>query len=271
MLPDADRCLPALLAIHYGDMPRAIVLQHVAHEDCGRLARLLAERGFEREDRLLYEGDAVPRVDEAELLVVMGGPMGVGDLHDPLFPFLPLEAELIRARLANRLPILGICLGAQLIAHAAGARVYPNSRVLVPNEPPQVVREVGWGDVRLIDHEREPVLRGLGSSAMMLHWHGDTYDLPVGAVLLASTPHCPNQAFRIGNYAVALQFHCEVQAEQVRVWLDEDAAFVLKANGADGRSRLLSDNERFAVSSQAARDRLLNNILDLLIPARPTP
>jgi GMP synthase (glutamine-hydrolysing) len=165
---------------------------------------------------------------------------------------------------------MGICLGAQLIAHAAGARVYPNSRVLVPGEPPQVVREVGWGEVRFINPEREPVLSGLGASAMMLHWHGDTYDLPVGAVLLASTPQCPHQAFRIGSHAVALQFHAEVQAEQVRVWCDEDAAFVLKANGADGRSRLLSDNERFAVASQAARDRLLTNILDLLATSRPT-
>jgi len=251
-------------------MRRAIVLHHVAHEDCGRLAPLLTERGIAREDRLLYEGDAVPGVDACDLLIVMGGPMGVGDLHDPLFPFLPHEAELIRGRLARRLPTLGICLGAQLIAHGAGARVYPNRRVLVPGEPPQVVREVGWGEVRFINPGQEPVLAGLGESAMMLHWHGDTYDLPVGAVLLASTPLCPHQAFRIGNHAVALQFHAEVQAEQVRVWCDEDAAFVLKANGADGHSRLISDNERFGVASQVTRDRLLSNILDLLATSHPT-
>src|SRR6185369_11804775 len=105
---------------------------------------------------------------------------------------------LLRDRLAGSAPVLGVCLGAQLMAHAAGARVYPNTRPGTPGQPPTRVYEVGWAPVDFLGVDREPALAGLSAREPMLHWHGDTYDLPRGAVLLASTPACPNQAFRLG-------------------------------------------------------------------------
>jgi GMP synthase-like glutamine amidotransferase len=238
-------------------MPRAIVLQHVAHEDAGLIGEMLAQHGYQVQVRLLHAGDAVPQPSEFDALVVMGGPMGVGDLGDARFPFLHEEVQLLRRILPEDRPVLGICLGAQLIAHAAGARVYGNHR---PGNPETRVYEVGWGPLRLLRHD-DAALSGLPDTVTVLHWHGDTFTLPPGAIHLAATDACPHQMFRLGRRCYAMQFHIEVDAATIAVWLREDAAYVTLANGPAGAARIAAATAGHLPAFRMLGERMLGNII----------
>jgi len=234
-------------------------------EGPGRIAEVLAEREVAVEIVEVFRGAAVPRVvGPDEILVVMGGGMGVGDREDPRYPFLNLEIDLLRRALGDGRGILGVCLGSQLLAAAAGARVYPNVRRDDAGRE-QRVREVGWGPVRLLGGPGEPALAGLGAEPTVLHWHGDTYDLPAGAVQLASTPLCPNQAFRLGPRAFGLQFHVEADAALAKRWAVEDADFVRAARGPEGPAAVIAESDRLAEASRAAGDRMIRNIVGCML------
>jgi GMP synthase-like glutamine amidotransferase len=250
---------------------RAYVFQHTPVEGPARVAELLAERGVELDVRHLYRGDAVPEhVGQGQLVVSMGGPMGVGDADDPRYPFLRPEIALLREAIARDRPVLGICLGAQLLAAAAGARVYPNTR-RTPEGNVVMAREVGWGAIDFAGGQvaREPALAGMRSREIVLHWHGDTFDMPRGGTPLASTAVCRNQAFRLGWRSFGLQFHCELAAEDVAVWVREDAAYVREANGPDGAAQILADTDRYYADAKPVWDRLLRNIIGQMLEERP--
>jgi len=241
----------------------AIVLQQTPTEGPERVATLLTERGIRFETLALHAGEAVPdEIGRDRILIVMGGPMGVGDVGNPKFPFLAQEITLLRRLIARDAPILGICLGSQLLAAAAGARVYPNTRP-GPDGKPIAAREVGWGTVDL-HNVAEPVLAGLPAQPTVLHWHGDTYDLPAGAVHLASTPVCRHQAFRLGTRAFGLQFHVELERETVATWVREDADYVSGTLGPEGGARILADTDRHYAAARPIWDRLLGNVLSAM-------
>jgi GMP synthase (glutamine-hydrolysing) len=182
----------------------AVALRHVAFEDLGILEPLLRRRGFDVS--YLEAGvDSLGPALRADLLVVLGGPIGVYEAGK--YPFVTDEIGLIERRLARGRPVLGICLGAQLIAAALGARVYPAG-----------VKELGWFPIMLTDAGRRSCLKYLAPPRRVLHWHGDTFDLPDGATLLAATRPVANQAFQVPG-ALALQFHAEVDARGVERWL----------------------------------------------------
>jgi GMP synthase (glutamine-hydrolysing) len=237
------------------------VLQHVPMEGAARVGEIAREMGLSVVTHALCDGVAVPgAVPSGDVLVVMGGPMGVGDIGDPRFPFLAAEVELIRKQLRAGAPVFGICLGAQLMAHALGARVYP----LEVGDPPVRHREVGWGAVTFAGGN-ERGLVGLNESEVVLHWHGDTFDLPEGAVRLASTLACPNQMFRFGARAYAMQFHVELAAGDMETWVREDASFVKAANGPQGGARILRETPRFMPRFRPMGDRLIRNVLSALL------
>jgi GMP synthase-like glutamine amidotransferase len=242
-------------------MRRAIVLQHLDREGPGFIADLCQQRGLEIRIVRLDLGAPVPAsLEDGDILVVMGGSMGVGDVADPRYPFLAREVALLRTVLAKAQPVLGVCLGAQLLAHAAGSRVYPNQQpdalgVLRPR------REVGFGNVRILGTGHEPALAGLPETIPVLHWHGDTFDLPAGAVRLAENDVCANQAFRIGQRAYGLQFHVETDAPLVRHWAEEDAEFARSALGADGPAIIIATCEEAARTMRVTSERLVGNIL----------
>jgi GMP synthase (glutamine-hydrolysing) len=244
---------------------RAIILQHLDREGPGFIADLCQQRGLGVNTVRLDRGASVPAALEiGDVLVVMGGSMGVADIADARYPFLAREVELLRRVLAKKQPVLGVCLGAQLLAHAAGSRVYPNQRpdalgVLRP------WREVGFGEVTLHGSDHEPSLVGLPERVPVLHWHGDTFDLPVGSVRLAQNDVCANQAFRIGRHAFGLQFHVETDAALVRAWAEEDSDFVRSALGPNGPSSIVAMCEKAVREMRGAGERLIGNILDEML------
>jgi GMP synthase (glutamine-hydrolysing) len=190
-------------------MPKAVAITHVAFENLGTLEAELIEADYSIEvvDACTSE---ISRIEEIapDLLIVLGGPIGVYERD--AYPFVQSEVELIRGRLERKQATLGICLGAQLIAAASGAAVYPGSRG----------KEIGWGPLKAgPDLSLYPELRGLFETGVnVLHWHGDTFDLPASALHLAATDLYPNQAFTIEDHVLALQFHPEVTAEGLLPW-----------------------------------------------------
>jgi GMP synthase (glutamine-hydrolysing) len=188
---------------------RALVLSHLAFEDLGSLEAPLRERGFDIETVDVSTARfPLPKAESCDLLVVLGGPIGVYEQQD--YPFLKDEIACIRERLAARKPILGICLGAQLMAAALGARVYPGKNGA----------EIGWSPLQAAPATNSPAWFAplLTSGLSVFHWHGDTFDLPPGAIHLAKTELYANQVFAIEGYALGLQFHPEVTANGLERW-----------------------------------------------------
>jgi len=189
-------------------MPKLLVFQHVAFEILGTLNPLLREEGF----RIRYVNfgrypHAEPSLDGYHGLVVLGGPMNVDDVAE--HPHLATEVRVIQQALERGMPVLGICLGAQLIAKALGARVTRNPRA-----------EIGWYDVKLTaEGKRDPLFTFFRSSEKLFQWHGDTFEMPRGAAHLASSPDCAAQAFRYGHNVYGFQFHLEVDERLVERWL----------------------------------------------------
>jgi GMP synthase (glutamine-hydrolysing) len=189
-------------------MRKLLVCQHVPHEILGTLNPLLKRAGF----RIRYVNfgrhpHAEPSLDGYDGLVVLGGPMSAYD--DQRFPHLVTEMKLIEAAMQRHLPVLGICLGAQLIARTLGARVYPNH-----------VKEIGWYDVHPLAHaQQDPLLYQFREAEKIFQWHGDTFDIPRRALHLAASRTCGNQAFRYGAKVYAFQFHLEVDEPMILRWL----------------------------------------------------
>lgn len=182
---------------------RAHTLQHVPFEGLGSIAGWLDRNGHTTTFTRFFDAQPqLPAPDGFDLLVIMGGPMSVND--EARLPWLIEEKRLVRAALGAGKPVLGICLGAQLIASALGSRVYPNPE-----------REIGWFPVDAAAHSDGDVF-AFPSSAGVFHWHGETFDLPSGARLLASSEGCRNQAFQIGSRVIGLQFHLETTPESAQ-------------------------------------------------------
>src|SRR6185295_13368554 len=208
-------------------MSRAIVLQHVPFEGPGRIIPVFRDFGIPCEVRHVYRGDEVPTdLDEVRVLIILGGPMGVADVGTEKFPFLAKEVETIKRLIAADRPVLGICLGAQLIAHAAGAKVYPNVKPgATPDAAGTPMPEIGWGPVQFpFPGGTDPIVFGLSDGSPMFHWHFDTFDLPklpapanpppppappppTGSALISTTRTCKNQAFRFKNRLFGFQYH----------------------------------------------------------------
>ena len=189
-------------------MKKLLVVQHVPHEILGTLNPLLKRSGF----RIRYVNfgrhpQAAPNLEGYHGLIILGGPMSVNDTHQ--FPHLAIELKLIEQAMKMDLPVLGICLGAQLIAKTLGARVYPSAE-----------KEIGWYDVTPTGAaENDPLLANFRGREKIFQWHGDTFDIPRGTVHLAVSPLCANQAFRYGTSVYGLQFHLEVDEAMINRWL----------------------------------------------------
>jgi GMP synthase (glutamine-hydrolysing) len=191
-------------------MKTAVAFRHIAIEDLGILADVLAKRGFQIRYADAWQDDLAALLNpDPDLLIVLGGPMGVYEAAT--YPFITQELQLIRDRLASGKPMLGICLGAQFIAHAAGSAVYPGP-----------AKEIGYSPLTLTREGEASCLSHLAAANFnVLHWHGDTFDLPAGAVRLCETDITRNQGFTLGHNVLALQFHVEAAPEHMDRWIAE--------------------------------------------------
>jgi GMP synthase (glutamine-hydrolysing) len=185
------------------------VLQHHPCEGPGNMADALRRSGAITQSIRADAGERIPKeIGEASGLIVMGGPQSVYEQEK--FPHLRDEVRLIEDALSRNRPVLGVCLGSQLIAAALGAKIYPGRR-----------KEIGWHRVDLADAaEADPLWKDATRSFMGFHWHGDIFDLPRGATLLASSALTANQAFRYGRNTYAFLFHMEITSAQIRAMVE---------------------------------------------------
>jgi GMP synthase-like glutamine amidotransferase len=244
-------------------MRRATILQQVEFEGPQRIKQALELADYEVTVVRLFAGEPVPReLPDETFLVVMGGPMGVSDIDGDDYPFLRLEIDLLERRVRADAPTLGICLGAQLLASAAGARVRQNTRPAPDGSGgSERVLEVGFADVAFDASEEAAVLEGIPELAPMFHWHGDTFDLPETSRLFASTAACRAQAFRLKQRLFGLQFHPEVEPGDIAGLLRVDEAYAVAACGPDAARTILSDTKRLMPAFRRVGDRLLSNIV----------
>ncbi|MEI8364869.1 MAG: glutamine amidotransferase [Parachlamydiaceae bacterium] len=222
-------------------MKTAVAIRHVAFEDLGSWEKLL---------RKFYKIQYVDAVDsditllkneDIDLLVVLGGPIGV--YQEQEYPFIETEVSLLANRLNIDLPTLGLCLGSQLMAKALGAKVYPNH-----------IKEIGWHTLNLTTNGQNNYVKYLSSEhTSMFHWHGDTFDLPKGAELLASTSNCQNQIFSWGKNGLAFQCHPEITAKHLEYWWIGHAAELGHSNLSVNHLRNESLKFSARLETQAAR------------------
>jgi len=227
---------------------RALILRHVDYEGAAGYRAPIEAAGYGLEWQAADSADFAGGVlDAADLLIVMGGPMGVYETNT--YPWIEPEVAAIGRRIAAGLPTLGICLGSQMIAAALGARVYPGP-----------AREVGFAPLHLTAAGQASPLAALAGTEV-LHWHGDTFTLPEGAVRLASTEGYCNQAFAVGPRVLALQFHAEMGEDpRFDIWLEEGRDYI--ASAALTPERLVEDHGRLGPLAVAAGRRMIGDWLD---------
>jgi GMP synthase-like glutamine amidotransferase len=235
-------------------MKRVLVLQHVPYERQGYIADYMQERDIAFDVVRLWKPYDLPDVSRYAALVIMGGPMGVYEDY----PSKHDEIALISAAIGT-IPTLGICLGSQLIAHALGARVYPNERNAKP------AKEIGYYTVRLTpEGAANRLFKGFDAEVRVLQWHGDAFDLPGDASLLATSPLCANQAFAY-KHAYGLLFHLELTPEMVEGLADANREWAHEHFDLD-EGKLLAEARDLASLMKAQCYTLLDNFLGVHFP-----
>jgi GMP synthase-like glutamine amidotransferase len=223
---------------------RIHVLQHVPFEGLGSMAHWIANKGFHLTISRLYQGDPLPDLRQFEWLIVLGGPMGVYD--ETQYPWLVMEKRLIEAAIRAEKTVLGICLGAQLIATALGRRVSPNPE-----------REIGWHSLRLTQAANRTSLFGfMPDDLLAFHWHGDTFEIPDTAVALASSAACANQAFLYGRRVVGLQFHLETTSAAAQALIENCANELVPGRYIQRPEEIMASPRRFEVANDYMRGLL---------------
>lgn len=221
---------------------RVLTTMHIETEGLGTLGPYLEEAGVRVDTVRLYAGEKLPETpDGYNAIISMGGPMNVYE-YDKYW-YLEPETRFLRTAISAGTPVLGVCLGAQLIAHALGARISRSP-----------VKEVGWGTVRLTaEAVDDPFFQGLPETLDVFQWHEDTFDVPESGFSMATGAECPNQAFRAFN-AYGLQFHVEVDEELIRLWFGESELL----------PELLSRYEKVRVDLTRNAERLYGNFVNLI-------
>ncbi len=208
----------------------ALVIQHVKSEGLGIISTGLSNAGIEPDFIRVFNNEPVPlRINGYKALIVLGGPMGV--YEQEIYPFIAKELSLIKSALAQRVPVLGVCLGSQLLAAAAGASVYRGK-----------AKEIGWYGINLTEAGKsDPLFRGMPEAQAVFQWHGDTFDAPKGAQNLASSPLFQNQLIKVGPNAYGIQFHIEVTEAMIKDWIAVNSAELASLKGAIDPAKILRE------------------------------
>tara|TARA_Y100001968_G_C19413542_1_gene747675 strand:- start:1357 stop:2088 length:732 start_codon:yes stop_codon:yes gene_type:complete len=241
---------------------RILLIQHIEHEGPGLFQEIAEKRGYKICTYRLDLGDSLPELTNGDLLLVLGGPMGIRDIGSSIYPWLRNEVDLIKEALLRKIGVIGVCLGAQLLAYAAGGDV----ETLQGGTPPRPLAEIGWNFISSQSKTKiNPLTVFLESPLPVLHWHGDRILLPTSAELIASSSRCKEQMFMIGSKAVGLQFHIEIDNAMVYRWIEEDKNFISSALGNDAQSILKKEQQEYCYTTLEPRFKLINLLFDLLI------
>ncbi len=227
-------------------------IQHVPFEGIGHIQQWADDHGIRISSTQVYKNDAYPDPDSINFLVIMGGPMAAYD--EDKHPWMKEEKAFIRDCVNRKIKVIGFCLGAQLIASALGAKVYPGAE-----------KEIGWWNISLTTAgQQSPLFSGFPSNPVVYQWHGDTFDLPENAILLASSSVCKHQAFQYKN-ALALQFHLETTEESMHMLIDNCADELVEGRYIQNREEMLANTK-----SLHTANRLLTNLLERFVMADNT-
>jgi len=236
-------------------MAKVLVFQHVAYEPLGVLDPMLRDAKHRIKYVNFYRHPtAQPNLKGYQALIVLGGPMNVDEIEQ--YPHLKTEIDVIQQAIKKDIPILGICLGAQLIAHALGANVYKADGL-----------EVGWYDLKKNSAgQDDKLIKHFKDSEKLFQWHGRTYDTPKNAVNLLSTEMCPNQAFRYGDKVYGLQFHLEVTEPVVTRWLhlDGHASDLKQCGKYDNLEQEISETQKYIFSSMRLAKSVFGEFVNLI-------
>ena len=239
-------------------MKRLVVLQHISREGPGLFSKIAKELGMRILIIRLYLDEDLPKLLEGDVLLILGGPMGIMDIEGGSYKWLSKEVEFIKAALQQKICMIGVCLGAQLIAYAAGGGV----EHLVDASSREPCPEVGWDLITVEGDHVSDLAPILQNPLNVLHWHGDRILLPSSAKLIARSRRCKEQFFNIGRFAYGMQFHIEIDDKMVINWIEEDQAFVKAALGEDAPRILMAQQKRYGKVTLERRLDLLRMIFD---------
>jgi len=227
-------------------------LGHVPFEDAANIGVWAEQHGYTVTNTPLYTGASLPKIEEIDALAIMGGPMNVCQHRD--YPWLLAEKRFIERAISARIPTIGICLGAQLVADVLGAKVIQNPHI-----------EIGWFTVETVTESpagaegHSPLLRDLPTHFTAFHWHGDTFEIPSGAIRIAQSRACHNQAFEYAGHVVALQFHLEYSAQSIEKMLAHCGQELVQAPFVQSRERITQGLGNLA-STRVLLDSILNSL-----------
>ncbi len=232
---------------------KVIIIKHIDIEGPGTIGDCLDDKNIPYNVIDIFNGEPLPNsLSDVSSVIVLGGPMNV--YEEDKYPFLKQEDEFLKEVIEKGLPTLGFCLGAQLIAKAKGARVKQNHQ-----------KEIGWFKVSLADNSsNDPLFQGFQREFDVFQWHGDTFDIPDGAVKLAESELCPNQAFRVGNNIYGLQFHVEVTDEMIYQWIDAYRDEIKSLKGLVDPDQIIADTKIKSENYKAQANLFCSNFIKLI-------
>ena len=241
------------------------ILQHIEREGPGLFRKIAEEKGFSTKIYRIDLGDKLPILKKNDLLLILGGPMGLEDMSTGKFPWLKDEVIFIKKTIKKNIGIIGVCLGAQLLAYSYGG----NTEKLLGGIPLRITPEVGWSEI-LVNQEsiysqiiKEPFYG--------LHWHSDRIILPPHADLIASSKLCKEQLFKIADSCIGIQFHIEYEDEMIKKWIKEDYKFINDALGPKGQKLLEKQNKIYGEKTIKQRVLFINKLIDLISSNKKAP
>ena len=242
-------------------MNRLLVIQQIERERPALFSKVASELGLKICTLRMYRGDPIVFPGKNDILLIMGGPMGVADITNPLYPWLAEQVEIIKYAIINNIPIIGVCLGAQLLAVANGGKCEP----LIDQISKTPIKELGWSTIDFIKSSpEESIFSKLSFPFYGLHWHGDRIILPKNSILLGSTPICNEQMFRVGKFAYGIQFHIELEQNDFDRWIKEDYEFVKSGLGPMGEE-ILKKQKDICLKSKSNRIQLIRNLIKVVL------
>ena len=248
-------------------MKKLLVIQNIEREGPGLFLKIARQKGFLPEIYILSIGHKLPKAKKGDLILIMGGPMSISDINSKKYFWLREETDFIVRAIGNEIPIIGVCLGAQLLSHVFGGKIEKlKDKANKVNKP-----ELGWSEISSINLQSNDELSlMLKKPLKVLHWHGDRMILPPQAELLASSNRCKEQFFKISKYFYGLQFHVETEGLMTDTWIKNDKKFIISGLGENGQKILINQCKNFELISLKARTLFIKKLIKKIIEQKKT-